>query len=64
LQVVAATASAEPIVVECDLPGAGTRGVNINWGSAWHGLLLMDKTWEVDDYQFVKHRALKENHRF
>jgi hypothetical protein len=45
---------AEPIVLECDLR-AGTRGVNIMWGSAWHGLLFIDKTWWVDDYSFSKH---------
>ena len=53
-QVVAGAATAEPIVLECDLPGAGTPGVPIGYGAAWHGLFLIDKTWEVDAYQFVK----------
>lgn len=50
----AETASAEPIVLECDLPGAGTPGVHIAFGSAWHGLLMIDNTWEINDYTFHK----------
>jgi hypothetical protein len=53
-QVVAATVSAEPIVLECDLPGIGTSGVYIGFGPAWHGLLLIDKSWYIDDYSFGK----------
>jgi hypothetical protein len=53
-RVFARTALAEPIMLECDLPGAGTPGVPIGYGAAWHGLLLIDKTWQVNDYAFVK----------
>jgi hypothetical protein len=45
---------AEPIVLECDLPGAGTPGVYIGFGPAWHGFLVIDNTWAIDDYAFQK----------
>ncbi len=31
-------ALAEPIMLECDLPGAGTPGIDIGWGAAWQQL--------------------------
>ena len=46
--------AADPIVLECDLPGAGTPGVFIGFGSAWHGLIVIDNTWSIDDYTFRK----------
>jgi hypothetical protein len=46
------TALAEPIVLECDLPGAGTPGVEIGWGAAWHGFIEIDDNWSTDDYSF------------
>jgi hypothetical protein len=52
--VFAEPAFAEPITLECDLPGAGTPGVEIGWGAAWHGLLLIDNSWVIDDYSFYK----------
>ena len=53
-QVVAATASAEPIVLECDSPGAGTPGVHIGWGSSWHGFVQINNNWTIDDYTFQR----------
>ncbi len=47
-------ALAEPTVLECDLPGAGTPGIEISWGAAWHGLLLIDNSWAINDYTFQK----------
>jgi hypothetical protein len=41
-------------VLECDLPGVGMRGVEISWGAAWHGFLVIDGTWTIDDYSFRK----------
>jgi hypothetical protein len=50
----ARTALAEPIVLECDLPGAGTPGVPIVY-QPWHGQFLIDNTWSTDDYKFSKY---------
>jgi hypothetical protein len=47
-----APAVADEIVLECELPGAGTPGVEIGWGAKWHGFIAIDKTWTVDDYVF------------
>ncbi len=51
---IADAALAEPIVLECDLPGVGTPGVELGWGPAWHGFIQIDDNWSTDDYTFQR----------
>lgn len=54
------TSLAEQIVLECNLPGAGTPGVYVGFGSAWHGFLSIDNSWRINDYSFQK--SLQDAH--